>query len=336
MTEDQQDPSPSPEDQADQPEAAAEEDAQHPDSGNGEESPSEGVTELAKPVETKKGDCSEEELGPLRPICANADQKYHQVLSYLKEFKEAERVLQRFQARVGKLTPLDVNKAKKDFHRAKKLYIEAGNEINEGIKQVHSLAETFPEDLIVQNLYKTYLAKLLASLQTRNQVEPFVELLAAGGFDFERNEIVPDEREEQRGLTAEKKITELLESTARMVNMLESRYLKRQLQNRLRLGENPVNIRKRLVDLLARDQEDLHTYIWLAKMLNDEYDKDRNQNTRVAMRDEILTICKKAFALIDDFLTLQGIHDQNDRDRSRSSYVRSITAIRNPLMGTEG
>ncbi len=133
-----------------------------------EEESAEDVTELPAPVETRPGDCSDEELDPLRSICANADQKYHQVLSYQKEFKEAEIVLQRFQAREGKLTPLDVEKAKKEFHKAKKSYIEAGNEINEGIKQVHSLARIYPEDLLVQSLYKTYLAKLQASLQTRN------------------------------------------------------------------------------------------------------------------------------------------------------------------------
>jgi hypothetical protein len=296
-----------------------------------EETAPEQVTELAPPRETHRGDCPQVELDRLRPICANADQKYQQVLAHLRHIKDAEQVLQRFQAREGKLTPLDVEKAKEQFHKAKQSYLQAGNEINEGIKPLYELAQGYPEDLALQQIYRTYLAKLLASLQTRNPVEPFVELLAAGAFDFERRALELDEKE-PRGLSREEKKQELLQSTARIVNMLETRYLKRQLQNRLRLGENLPAIVKRVSDLLKRDPEDLHTYIWLARLKLEHYEEERNQNRRVAIRDEILKICQKAFTLIDDFLSLQGIHDQNDRDRRRAGYVRSITAIRKPLM----
>ena len=298
------------------------------------ESPApEKVTELAPPRETHRGDCPPADLDRLRPTCANADQMYQQVLAHVRQIKEAGDVLQRFQAREGKLTPLDVEKAKTQFHEAKQSYLQAGNEINEGIKPLYELAQGWPEDLVVQQIYRTYLAKLLASLQARNPVEPMVELMAAGAFDFERREIELDDKEQQRGLSKDGKKVELIQSTARQVNMLETRYLKRQLQNRLGHGEKPATIVKRVSDLLKRDPEELHTYIWLAKLKLDLYDLERNQNRRVGVRDEILKICQKAFTLIDDFLSIQGFRDQNERDRRRAGYVHSITAIRKPLMG---
>jgi len=306
------------------------------EAGQAEETPPEKVTELKPPRETKPGDCAQQDLDRLRAICTNADQKYQQVLAHLRQIRDAEMVLQRFQAREGKLTPLDVDKAKEQFHKAKQSYMEAGNEINAGIKTLYDLAETYPQDLLVQQIYRTYLAKLLASLQARNPVEAMVELLAAAAFDFERRAAEPDEQENLRGLTPEGKKEELLQATARQVNMLESRYLKRQLQNRLRQGENVATIIQRVGDLLKRDPEDLHTYLWLARLKLDLYEAERNQNRRVAIRDEILKTCQKAFSLIDDFLALQGIQDQNDRDKRRAGYVRTITAIRKPLMGGKG
>ena len=223
-----------------------------------EETPPETLTELAPPRETFPGDCPQEKLDRLRPICANAEQKYQLVITSLRQIKESESIVQRFHAREGKLTPLDVEQAKKQFHKAKQSYIHAGNEINEGIKQVNDLAQTYPEDLLLKETYKTYLAKLLASLETRNLPEHMVSWLAAANFHFERQEPKLDEREQQRGLTVEKKKEELLESEARYVNMLETRYLKRQFQNRLRQGENKSAIVGHVGALLKRDPDDLH------------------------------------------------------------------------------
>jgi hypothetical protein len=300
-----------------------------------DETPPENVTELKPPRETKPGDCPAADLDRLRAICANADQKYQQVLAHLRQIRDAEMVLQRFQAREGKLTPLDVDKAKEQFHKAKQSYMEAGNEINAGIKPVYDLAKTYDGDLSVQLIYRAYLAKLLASLQTRNPVEPMVELMAAAAFDFERRPIELDEKDQLRGLNPDTKKAELLKDTARQVNMLETRYLKRQLQNRMRLGESAAAIVQPVGELLKRDPEDLHTYLWLARLKLELYESERNQNRRVAIRDEVLKTCQKAFSMIDDFLALQGIKDQNDRDKRRASYVRTITAIRKPLMGAK-
>lgn len=297
------------------------------------EAAAEKVTELPQGIETKPGDCPPEELAKLRPICTLAEENYQTILGLIKTIKEAEGVLHRFHGRQDNTTPQDVEAAKAKFHEAKQSYLQLGNQINDGIKPVHGLAKVYVEDLVVQNLYKTYLAKLLCSLETRNPVEPFVRRLADWVFVFEREELKLNEEEERRGLTLDRKRIEMQNSVQRAVVMLETRYQKRLLQNRLKAGEPPGKIIRRLQALLQQDPEDLHTYIWIASLLAQELPKERNQNTRVALRDDVLNYCKKAFALIDDFLNLQGIQSLTERDRRRSEYVKTITAIRKPLVG---
>ena len=78
------------------------------------------------------------------------------------------------------------------------------------------------------------------------------------------------------------------------------------------------------------------SYLWLASLKFNLYQATKNQNRRVGLRDDVLRICKQGFALIDDFLTLQGYTEQSERDRRRAEYVRSITNLRKPLMGGAG
>jgi hypothetical protein len=296
------------------------------------ESISERVEELLQPANTKTGDCTPDELATLRPTCTMAEENYQAILGHIKTMRDSESVLQRFHAREDGVTPENVESAKQQFDQAKQSYIQLGNQINDGIKPVHVLAKVYLEDLLVQNLYKTYLAKLLSSLETRNSVEPFVRRLADWVFVFEREPLVLSEEESRRGLTVEKKRSELLAASNRTMVMLETRYQKRTLQNKLKAGENPAKVIRRLQYLAQQDPEDLHTTIWLASLLSKEIAKERNQNSRIALRDEILQVCKKAMGQMDDFLNLQGIQTLSDRDKRRAEYVKSIAAIRNPLV----
>ena len=297
-----------------------------------EESRSEEVTELRRFVEPKRGNVPDAELEELKPICSAADENHQQVLKHIKDIKAAEKVLQQFRARAGNVTPQDVEQAKQKFHQAKQTYLHLGNQINEGIKRIHPMAQMYPEDFLAQNLYKIYLSKLLSSLETRNPVEPFVEALSLATFDFTRHEVTVTEGESLKGLTVEKKAAQLVADTQTLVTMLEARYQKRQLHNRMHKGESRKRVIQRLRHFLTLDPEDLHTYIWLASLMSEELEGERNHNTRVALRDDILQYCKRAFAKIDDFLNLQGIQTLSERDKRRSEYVKTITAIRKPLV----
>jgi hypothetical protein len=296
------------------------------------EETTEAVTDLPPAIEAKQGNIPDAELEALKPVCTMADESHQQVLGHIKEIKAAENVLHQFRSRKGNTTPQDVDKAKQQFHQAKQSYIQLGNQINDGIKKIHTAARTYPDDLLVQNLYKIYLAKLLSSLETRNPLEPLVETLSMGIFDFARHDVAVEPKEAQAGMTVEKKAAQMMEDARQSVLMLETRYQKRQLHNRLRQGEKSAKVIKRLQQFLRQDPEDLHTYIWLANLLAEQYATERNQNTRVALRDDILNYCKRAFAKIDDFLNLQGIQQLADRDRRRAEYVKTITGIRKPLV----
>jgi hypothetical protein len=292
---------------------------------------SQRAAELLQSIQTKPGDCAPGELAKLRSVCTLAEENYQTLQGLIKKMKDAETILHRLHSGGG-VTPQDVESAKVQFEDAKQSYLELGNQINDGIKPVYQLAKTYPDDLLVQNLYKAYLAKLLCSLEAQNPVEPFVRRMADWMFVFDREDMLLNEDEERRGLTLMRKKSELQDSVNRAVVMLEARYQKRLLANRLKAGESTAKIVRRLQSLTTQDPEDLHTHIWIATLLTQELAKENNQNLRVSLRDEILNHCKKAFALIDDFLNLQGIQNLAERDRRRSEYVKTITNIRKPLV----
>ncbi len=299
---------------------------------NGGESDSGPGSDFSHDIEIQFGNAPQEVLDKLRPVCTLADQIYNQVLGLIKEMKAAEAVLQKFHSPDSGVTSEDVEKAKIDFHDSKKSYMELGNQINDGMRQAHTTARTYPEDLLVQTVYKTYLAKLLASLETRNPIQNFVELIAVGSFDLERRSVSLSGDEDSQ--SAEQFEKRELEHAEHQIVMLECRYQKRQLANRLRQGESAKKIVARLVHLAHRDPEDVNTYIWMASLLSDQLKSERNQNERIHVRDEVLDNCKKAFSAIDDYMNLQGIQSLNDRDRMRAEYVKTITTIRRPLLAS--
>jgi hypothetical protein len=295
----------------------------------------EEVTELPQVIEAKKGNCPEPELEKLRPICTLAEQNYQSVHEHIKLIRNANEVLRKFHARDSSVTPRDVEQAKKEFLDAKQAYILIGNKINEGIKPVHVLSKTYPEDLLLQNLYSTYLAKLLASLETRHAVEAYVKRIADFMFVFDREDIVLTSDEERRDMTLQAKKAEMLSSAEKQVARLEARYQKRQLQNRLRQEERPTRVLNQLLRISRQDPEDIHTFIWLASLLAAELPKQRDQNKRLEVRDDILNYCQRAFGMIDDFLNMQGIQNLSERDKRRAEYVKTITQIRKPLLQGE-
>ena len=299
----------------------------------GDDSPDD-VTELPREIKIQSGNCPELELEALRPICTLAEQNYQAVQEHIKKLRNANQMLQRFHARDNEVTPKDVDQAKREFNEAKLAYMELGNKINAGIKQVHMVNKSYPEDLLTQNLYGTYLAKLISSLETRNHVEPYVRRLAEYMFVFDREDIILTEEEERRDMTVEIKKAELLAEAEKKVARLEARYQKRQLQNRIKQGERPGKIIGQLIRLSRLDPEDIHTFIWIAQMMSEELPKQRDPNKRLEFRDDVLKYCQKAFALIDDFLNMQGIENLSDRDKQRSEYLKTITSIRKPLLGS--
>jgi hypothetical protein len=303
-----------------------------PEFGIEDDEHAEEVTELPQAIEVQRGPCPDSELEKLRPVCTLAEQNYQAVQQHIAAIRKANQLLRKFHAGDASVKPEDLEQAKDAFHTAKKSYLQLGNKINEGIKQVYLMAKTYPEDLLLQQLYSAYLAKLLASLETRNPVEPYVRRLADFIFIFDREEVALTTEEERRDMTVETKKAELLSAAEKQVARLEARYQKRQLQNRMRHEDQPVRVLNQLLRISRQDPEDIHTFIWLASLLVRELPKQRDQNKRLEMRDDILAFCQRAFSQIDDFLNLQGIQNLSDRDKRRAEYVKTISLIRKPLL----
>ena len=296
----------------------------------GAEDAGEEVTEFPEEVEIQMGDAPQEVQDKLGPICTLAEQNYNQVVGLINEMKSSESVLRKFHSHEEGVTSSDLQTAKDNFDNAKTSYINLGNQINKGMRQVHTIARSFPEDLLIQNVYKTYLAKLLASLEARNPIQNFVELIARGEFDLVRRTSSLTGDQDQSAAEAYRKRE--MEQTEHQVAMLEVRYQKRQLANRLRQGDSRKKVIARLVHLIHRDPEDVNSYVWMANLLSQQLSAERNHNERVRMRDEILDYCKKGIAVIDDYMNLQAIESLNDRDRMRAEYGKTITTIRRPLL----
>lgn len=294
--------------------------------------PPEVETELPPAEVEHFGLAPSEELEAVRPLCKKTAELYSQVLEVIREMKAAEHVLQQYHAQKKGLTSEDVETAKQKFMAVKKNYLQIGNQINEGIKPLHKLSKTYPDDILVQALYKAYLAKLLASLETRNPIQPLIEAMAMEGFEFSRAFFTPTEHDVALYHSPENVTREKLKEARRHVNMLEVRYQKRQLANRVRHGENPVSIVADLRALLERDPSDINTYIWLANIQTDKIKTERNQNLRTTLREEVLELCQTAFSIIDNYLSEQGFDNQVERDKRRAEYVRTITNIRKPLL----
>ena len=79
---------------------------------SGQEEPSEAVTELPQQIKIKAGNCNASDLEKLKPVCTVAEQNYQAVQEHIKKIREANRVLQKFHAREGDLTPTDAHRAK--------------------------------------------------------------------------------------------------------------------------------------------------------------------------------------------------------------------------------
>ncbi len=89
---------------------------------------------------------------------------------------------------------------------------------------------------------------------------------------------------------------------------------------------------KELVEISHLDHEDIKTHILLARMFS-EYSKKASQiNLRRNLRAQALIYCKSANGLIDEYLSLQGIKTLSERDKERISFVKTISAIRLPLL----
>jgi len=268
----------------------------------------------------------------LREVCINCDAAMGRILEKLPVMQRANRIRERFLAGDPNLTQADLANAKQTFIDHRPDYQRDAKLIADWMPFVHGCSANYADSLEVHQVYNQYLAKLLASREAKQPVEKYVLNLAQPAFNFTLPEFKIDEKEELRGITPESKAKDYRKKLQIETNRLESRYKKRKLMALLEEGTPSYKILNDLVKLAEKDPDDIKTHILLARMIAEHAQSITNGAKRVHYREEALNYCKHAFSHIDTYLDLQGMDNLQDRDRMRVGFVKTISAIRNPLV----
>ena len=100
----------------------------------------------------------------------------------------------------------------------------------------------------------------------------------------------------------------------------------------LKEGVPRIQIIKGLIRIAESDQEDIKTSILLARLLAEHSKTLREAGKRKYTREEALRYCKIASSKIDAYLKMQRYKNDRERDIQRAGLMKTITAIRLPLI----
>lgn len=264
--------------------------------------------------------------------CNASQEAYEIVKEQSSIMKRAESVLAKFQNRAPDVTREDVEEAKQEYQTAKPIYQKNSKMISDEMPFIYQIHRVYPNELVVHRIYNQFLAKLLSSREARNPVEQYVLNFAKDPFNFEDYNLTPSENEENQGKTTETLLSSLQQDLSLTTHRLEGRYKKRQLMVRLKQGERREKVIQELTKLLEMDAEDIKTYILIARLLTEHYLTVSDHAKRIHYRDLALQHCNTAFTKIDAFLDLQGVEEVYMRDKIRVGFIKTISAIRNPII----
>ncbi|MDX2470391.1 MAG: hypothetical protein QNL04_07425 [SAR324 cluster bacterium] len=268
----------------------------------------------------------------LADLTGRSASAFKEVRFIIPVMQRAHRVRERYQKGDATITPTDVKQAKEDFDKHKDDYQKLSKIITQGMPTVHKAIANYPNALVVHQVYNRYLAQLLVSQEIKGAVESYVFKMADGEFDLTEPDFTLTEDEKLREITIQKKTEDFRELLQKDTNRLEARYRKRKLMLMLQKGTPKYKILGELVKVSETDPDDIKTHILAARLIAEHSQAMTNTAKRIHFREEALNHCKVAFARIDAYLDLQGIDDIRKRDMVRVGFVKTISAIRNPLI----
>jgi hypothetical protein len=172
----------------------------------------------------------------------------------------------------------------------------------------------------------------LASQEGKNPIEQYVMKLAEQEFVWVPKEFHVTEEDERMGRNLSRIISEYKEELLLVTSRLEARYQKRQIMSRIMQGEKPEKLINQLKKIIEKDPDDIKSYILLARILADLFWKIKSHIQRLETREDALACCEDAFSKIDTYLDLQGVTEISQRDHTRVGFIKTISAIRNPLV----
>ena len=93
-----------------------------------------------------------------------------------------------------------------------------------------------------------------------------------------------------------------------------------------------IEIIRELLEITHIDPLDIKTHILLARLFGEHSLVVKSHKKRTSMREHALRFCSLAFSRIDDYLNLQNILILKERDFQRAGFIKTISAIRIPLI----
>jgi hypothetical protein len=267
-----------------------------------------------------------------REICGAAEKAYDNLSRIHRSLINSQKMVESYKISKSDISLFEVKLAKETFLENKKFFLDNGKIIAEGMAYVYEVYQKYPDELLVKKSYIKYLAKLLASREARYPTEAYVGNLAKGDFDFGLPDFDPTDLQLQHGKTkySLKKVYKV--KLLKDIYRLEARYRKRKLTALLKKDTPKSKIIGELQEILKLDPIDIKTHIFIARLLAEYSSSLSNHAKRGVLREQALKHCQAAFSKIDDYLDLQAIREMKERDVTRSGFVKTISAIRIPLI----
>lgn len=267
-----------------------------------------------------------------KSVCKSAEKAYDELSRIQQSLINSQKFIDGYQKQKSDISLFEFKLAKETYLESKKVFIENSGVIAKGMQYVYEVYQQFHSHLMVKKSYIKYLAKLLGSREARNPLEKYILSKATGNFDFSVPDLEPTDQQLQHGITKYHLQKEHEQRLQKDVDRLEARYRKRKLTTLLKSDTPKTKIINELQEILKLDPTDIKTHIFLAKLLADYATSFNNVTKRGVFREQALKHCEAAFSKIDDYLDLQAIKQMKERDAVRSGFVKTISAIRIPLI----
>ncbi len=270
--------------------------------------------------------------GKLKTTCLAAQKAYGELSRIQRSLINSQNIIDSYKNGKSNISIIEVKLAKETFLDTKQVFLTNGKVIADGMAFIYEIYQFYPDQLLVKKAYLKYLAKLLGSREARYPPENYVLNLAKGDFDFSLPDFEPTDRQLQHGKTKYSLKKEYGQVLLKDIRRLESRYRKRKLTALLKTENAKAKIINELQEILKLDPGDIKTHIFIAKLMSDYSNSFNSHVKKGIFKEQALKHCQAAFSKIDDYLDLQEIKEVKERDIARASFVKTISAIRIPLL----
>ncbi len=275
---------------------------------------------------------SDEIDAKLKSVCKVAGEAYSELTRIQRAVRNSQKFIDSYKSGKSDISLFEVKLAKETFLESKKIFNDNASIIAKGMQHIYGIYRQYSDQIVVKKAYIKYLAKLLASREARNPPENYILNLAVGDFDLNVPDFEPSDLQLQHGKTKYSLKKEYALELQKDINRLEARYRKRKLTVMLKSEVPKTKIIEELQEILKLDPFDIKTYIFLAKLFADYSSSSNSHTKRGIFREQALKYCEAAFSKIDDYLDLQVIKQMKERDIARAGFVKTISAIRIPLI----